>query len=137
MLQIGQTATSIKVYTKDDVMSFAHLTGDQNPIHLNQEFAEKTIFKNPIVHGILVLGQISELLANQLPGPGTIYLEQNTLFLRPVYHNSKILCTVTIEEINQEKKRVRLKTVCTNENDEIVIDGHAVVKVPKEIIVGQ
>ncbi len=134
MLQIGQTATSTKTYTSDDVIMFANLTGDKNPIHLDQIFAENTIFKNRIVHGILVVGQISELLANDLPGPGTIYLEQQTRFFKPVYHNSTITCEITIEEIAIEKNRVKLKTTCYNEKKEIVIDGFAVVKVPKEHI---
>lgn len=134
MIYIGQTAKSIKVYTTENVISFANLTGDCNPIHLDKDFAENTLFKKPIVHGILVVGQISELLANQLPGPGTIYLEQNTRFLKPVYHGSTIHCEVIIEEIIKEKSKVKLKTICKNEDGEIVIDGNATVKVPKEII---
>jgi 3-hydroxybutyryl-CoA dehydratase len=135
MLKIGQTATSTRKYTSENVSLFANLTGDRNPIHLNEEFAKQTIFKNPIVHGILVVGQISELLANHLPGPGTIYLEQKTRFMKPVFHDSKITCEVSIEDIEFEKCKVKLKTICKNQNNEIVIEGYAIVKVPKELLI--
>lgn len=134
MLEIGQKMSSSKTYSRNMVEQFAELSGDKNPIHLNDEFAQKSIFQKPIVHGILVLGQISELLANKLPGEGTIYLEQNAKFLKPVYHGDSITCNVEITEIITEKARVKLSTQCYNSSNEIVVDGFAWVKIPKDKI---
>jgi acyl dehydratase len=126
---IGQTARITKVIGKTEVKLFAEITGDNNPIHLDAEYAKKTIFNKPIVHGILVSGLISSVIANNLPGPGTIYLGQNLKFLAPVFHGDELTADVTIIDIIKEKNHIILKTEVKNQNNVIVITGEARVKI--------
>jgi len=125
---IGDKAVNYKTYTAEIVASFAELSGDQNPVHLDYEYAAQTIFKKPIVHGMLVASQISNLIANKLPGPGSIYKSQSLTFKRPVYYNDTIKCEAEIVLIVAEKKIIELKTICLNANEEVVIEGIAVIK---------
>lgn len=125
---IGDKAVNYKTYTSDTVSSFAELSEDKNPIHLDYEFAAQTIFKKPIVHGMFVASQISNLIANKLPGPGSIYKSQSLTFKRPVYYDDTIKCEAEIISIVTEKKIIELKTVCSNANNEVVIEGIAVIK---------
>lgn len=129
-LKIGQIAETTKTFTTEDVILFSQVSTDTNPIHLNQSYAENTVFKNPICHGFLVGSLISAVIANKLPGNGSIYIEQNLLFRRPVFHNDTITAKVEITEIIEEKKIVKLNTICKNQNGEIVIEGNAILKVP-------
>lgn len=129
-ISIGQQAESVKTYSADLVHEFAELVGDRNPIHLNAEYASNTLFKEPIAHGMLVASQISELIASRLPGPGSIYLEQNLRFLKPVYYGDTIKCTVEVLDI-EIKGNVVLKTDCENQNGIAVISGTAKVKLLK------
>ena len=125
---IGDFATSSVVYTRDKVELFAEISGDINPVHLEERFAESTIFKKPIVHGIFVAGQISALIANKLPGPGSIYLYQDLNFLAPVYHGNEINCTIKVVEVKVEKNIVILNTICSNQDGLKVLEGKAVIK---------
>lgn len=124
-LYVGQTASSAKTISETDVYLFAGITGDFNPMHVNEEFARQTQFKGRIVHGMLSVGLLSGLMAMQLPGPGSIYLGQEIKFLKPVRIGDTITSTATVIEIRREKNIVKLETVCTNQNGEIVITGIA------------
>ena len=124
-LYVGQTASSAKTISETDVYLFAGITGDFNPMHVNEEFARQTQFKGRIVHGMLSVGLLSGLMAMQLPGPGSIYLGQEIKFLKPVRIGDTITSTVTVIEIRKEKKIAKLETVCTNQNGETVVTGVA------------
>jgi enoyl-CoA hydratase len=113
----------------DDVQSFAALSGDANPIHLDPEFARQSIFGRPIVHGLFTTSLFSRLLGEELPGPGTIYLGQSLSFVRPVYVGDEVTASVEVTNIRQDKPIVTLRTIVTT-NDGIAVDGEAVVKVP-------
>ncbi len=125
---IGDSVEMSKVFTYDDVKKFAELSGDINPVHLDQTFASTTIFKKPIVHGFLFSSMISALLANKLPGPGSIYIHQELNFKGPVFHGEKVTAIVEIEEIKPEKSIYILKTQCLKNDGEIVLTGKAVIK---------
>ena len=130
-LDVGQTASFTKTVSESDVYLFAGITGDFNPAHVNETYAKNTAFKTRIAHGMLSAGMISNVLGNQLPGPGTIYMQQQLNFRAPVAIGDTITATVEVIEILREKKRVRLKTVCTNQNDVVVLDGEALISPPR------
>lgn len=130
-LEIGQSASFTKTVTEADCYNYAGVSGDFNPAHINEAYAEKTFFKSRIAHGMLSAGFISAVLGTKLPGPGTIYMSQDLKFLKPVYFGDTITAECTVDEIIKEKNRVVLKTVCTNQKGEIVIDGKAMVMAPK------
>ena len=125
--RIGDRASLCKTITEKDILSFANLVGDYNPVHLDNEYAKKTRFKGRIAHGVIVIGLISAVLGNKLPGPGTIYLGQTAKFLRPVRPGDTITATVEIVEIKSEKPILTLKTGCVNQKGDIVLDGKAEV----------
>jgi len=125
---IGDSAQMSKVFTFEDVKNFAELSGDINPVHLDENFASTTIFGKPIVHGFLFSSMISALLANKLPGPGSIYIHQELNFKAPVFHGEKVTAIVEIEEIKSEKSIYILKTECIKNDSEIVLTGKAVIK---------
>lgn len=127
-LQIGQKASVQKTFTAADVTAFAGISLDVNPIHMSDKYAESTVFGKRIVHGILTSGLISAVLANKLPGPGTIYLGQELRFTRPVYLGDDITAEVEIMELREDKKIVKLNTTCTNQDGKVVISGLATVK---------
>jgi acyl dehydratase len=125
----GQSATLEKSFTFEDIKLFAKLSGDKNPIHLDEEFASKTIFKKNIVHGALINSLFSNLLANQLPGNGCIYLSQHTQFKNAVFPDDIILATVEIIDLREDKPIAVLKTMCYNKTKQnIACEGEAVVK---------
>ncbi|KAB2862287.1 MAG: MaoC family dehydratase [Anaerolineae bacterium] len=126
----GASASRTKTFTDEDVRTFAHLTGDTNPVHLDADYAATTVFGQRIVHGILTSALISAVLANDLPGPGTIYLGQNLKFKKPVFIGDTITATVTISQVRAERKIITFETTCTNQNGEVVIEGEATVKAP-------
>lgn len=130
-LKVGDSASFTKTVSEHDVYSFAGITGDFNPAHINEEYAKKTFFKKRIAHGMLSAGFISTVLGTKLPGPGTIYIEQDLEFTKPVYFEDTVTMTVTVLQIIKEKNRVMLKTTGKNQNGDIVIDGVAVVSPPK------
>ena len=131
-LNVGQTASFTKTISESDVYMYAGITGDFNPAHVNETYAKKTAFKTRIAHGMLSAGLISNVLGNQLPGPGTIYLQQNLNFRAPVTIGDTITATVEVIEVIREKKRVRLKTVCTNQDNVVVLDGEALISPPRQ-----
>jgi len=127
-LKIGQKASIQKTFTAADVTAFAGISLDVNPIHMSEGYAQKTVFGKRIVHGILTSGLISAVLANKLPGPGTIYLGQDLRFTAPVYLGDDITAEVEIAEIREDKKIIKLTTTCTNQHGKAVITGTATVK---------
>ena len=127
-LKIGQKASVQKTFTAADVTAFAGISLDVNPIHMSDKYAEGTIFGKRIVHGILTSGLISAVLANKLPGPGTIYMGQELRFTAPVYLGDDITAEVEIVEIREDKKIIKLSTTCTNQDGKPVITGLATVK---------
>lgn len=130
-LKIGQRASFSKTVSETDVYLFAGITGDFNPAHINQAYAEKTAFKTRIAHGMLCAGFISTVLGCQMPGPGTIYVSQDLNFMAPVAIGDTVTATAEVVEIMTEKKRVRIKTVCTNQNGKKVLKGEALVSPPR------
>ncbi len=130
-LSLGQSASFSKTITEHDIYTFAGLTGDFNPAHINEEYAAHTHFKGRIAHGLLSAGLISTAIAMQLPGPGSIYLGQTLKFTAPVRIGDTITATVTITELDPEKNRAKLHTVCTNQDGAVVICGEASVMPPK------
>jgi 3-hydroxybutyryl-CoA dehydratase len=128
-LQVGDTDSITKTITDDDIRAFADLTGDNNPVHLDDEFAKTTRFGRRIAHGMLSAGLISAVLANKLPGTGTVYLSQSLSFVAPVYPGDTVTARVTVTKVREDKPIVTLETVCTNQRDEPVLRGEAVVLV--------
>lgn len=130
-IKVGDSAEFAKTISESDIYLYAGITGDFNPAHINEAYAQKTFFKTRIAHGMLTAGFISAILANQLPGPGTIYMKQELKFLAPVRMGDTITARVEVLEIIAEKNRVRLKTFCTNQEGTQVLDGEALVSAPK------
>jgi 3-hydroxybutyryl-CoA dehydratase len=124
-IRIGDFAQISNTVTESVINDFAKATGDFNPIHLDQTYAEKTYFKGRIAHGVLSLGYISSVLGNLLPGPGGIYLSQEVKFLAPVRIGDIITAKVEVIDLIPEKNRIKLKTTCTNQGGEVVVDGTA------------
>lgn len=127
-LKPGMSASVAKTITDADILLFSAVSTDCNPVHLDQDFAETTMFKGRIAHGMLSAGLISAVLGTRLPGPGTIYLAQNLKFKAPVRPGETVKATVTVKEVVVDKKRVVLDTVC-RVGDRVVIDGEATVMV--------
>lgn len=128
-LKEGMSAAFGKTVTDADVMTFAGVSGDTNPVHLNDDFAKNTMFKGRIAHGIFGASLISAVLGTKLPGPGCIYVNQSLKFKAPVKIGETLTARVTVKSINKEKKLVTLDTVCTVA-DKPVIEGEATVMVP-------
>lgn len=127
-LVVGQTAEYSKTVTDDDVMSFAKVTGDFNPVHVDEEAAAKTRFGGRIAHGMLSAGLVSAAIANRLPGSGSIYIGQTLRFTAPVRIEDTITVTLTVTEL-LSKNRVKLSTICRNQRGETVLDGEATILV--------
>ena len=125
-LKVGMTARFSKTITEADIVLFAGASGDNNAMHINEEFAQTTAFKGRIAHGMLTASVISAAIAGRLPGPGTVYLSQNLRFKAPVRPGDTVHATVTVKELFPEKRRVSMTTVCTV-GDTVVIDGEALV----------
>jgi len=129
--KIADSAQLSKIVKDEDIRIFAEVTEDKNPLHLDDEFASKTIFKRRIAHGILTVGLISAVIGNKLPGNGTIYLSQTLNFLAPVYIGDEITAKVEVLQVLKEGKRLRLKTQVINQNGTVVVDGEAIVIPPR------
>ncbi len=130
-INVGDFATFAKTISETDVYMYAGISGDLNPAHVNAVEAEKGMFGERIAHGMLTASFISTVLGMHLPGPGTIYLSQELSFKRPVKFGDTIEAKVEVIEKLEEKNRLVLRTTCTNQHGEIVIDGKAVVMPPK------
>ena len=131
LYEIGEAAQLSKTVKDEDIRIFAEVTGDKNPLHLDDEFASKTIFKRKIAHGFLTAGLISSVIGSKLPGNGTIYLSQTLNFLAPVYIGDEITAKVEVLQVLKGGKRLRLKTQVINQNRTVVVDGEALVMPPR------
>jgi 3-hydroxybutyryl-CoA dehydratase len=132
-ITVGAFAELMRLVTNDDVRRYADLVGDHNPIHLDEAFAATTPFKARIAHGMFAAGLISAVMATKLPGPGTIYLSQTLRFTRPVYLGDELRVRVEVVEV-AEKRRVRMATTIHNQRGEAVLDGEALLSVPREAL---
>ena len=130
-LQVGQSASFSRTVTEADIVLYAGVSGDTNPIHLDQEYANTTRFGGRIAHGMLSAGLISAALGTRLPGPGAVYMSQNLRFKAPVRIGDTVTAKVEVTELFPEKKRAAFKTVCTVGGKE-VIDGEALLMVPSK-----
>ena len=131
-MQAGDSASFTKTVTETDVILYAGITGDFNPAHVDDVEAKKGMFGGRIAHGMLSAGFISNVLGTTLPGPGTIYMGQELRFTKPVFIGDTVTATVTVQELNLEKNRVKLETVVKNQDGEDVITGFATVMPPRE-----
>lgn len=133
-INIGDTASITKTVTKKDIQVFAIMSGDVNPAHVDEEFANNSMFKQVIAHGIWTGSLVSAVLGTKLPGPGAIYMSQSFKFLKPVGIDDVITATVTVTEKDLEKKKITLECACTNQANKKVLVGEAVVLAPSEKI---
>ncbi len=129
-LSVGQSAARDRTVTEADIIAFAAVTGDENPVHMDQAYAATTPFKGRIAHGMLSAGYISAVLGVDLPGPGAIYLSQSLRFRRPVRIGDVVEAKVTVSAIDPVKAHVTLATVCSVAG-KAVVDGEAVVMVSR------
>ena len=129
-LSLGMTETYVKEVKASDVVGFAEITGDRNPIHLSEHFAAKTPFKGRIAHGLYTAGLISAVIGTRLPGPGAIYVSQTLRFLAPVKIGDEVAAIVEVTGLNPERRRAELSCRCEVEGA-AVLEGEAVVKVPR------
>jgi len=130
-LQIGVQASREYTITDEMIRAFAQASGDTNPIHLDEDYAATTQFGKRIAHGMLTASFISAVLANDLPGPGTIYLGQEVKFKAPVFIDDVITATVELTQYRDDKRIATFKTTCSNQDGSTVLEGEAVVIVPK------
>lgn len=128
-LKLGMKDSTTKTITEEDILLFAKVSTDTNPLHIDAEAAKKGIFGKQVAHGILVSGLISAVLGTKLPGEGTIYLGQDLRFRKPVFINDTITAEVEIVELKEDKHFVILKTTCKNQDGVEVITGQATVMV--------
>lgn len=128
-IHVGDVAEMAKTVTETDIALFAGVTGDFNPVHIDQVAAEQSMFKGRIAHGMLSAGFISAVLGMRLPGTGSIYLSQSLRFTKPVRVGDTVTARVEVLEVLATKRRVRLATTCRNQKGETVVDGEAVVMV--------
>jgi 3-hydroxybutyryl-CoA dehydratase len=128
-LKVGMEATISRTITETDLRNFSGVSGDTNPMHLNEEFAKQTPFGGCIVHGMLTASLISAAIGTKLPGPGCIYMSQTLKFMAPVHVGDTVYAVVRVKELIAAKQRVILDTKCYV-RQEVVIDGEAIIKVP-------
>jgi 3-hydroxybutyryl-CoA dehydratase len=124
-VQVGEKASLTKTISEADIYMFAGITGDLNPLHVDEEYAKTTIFKGRVAHGILTAGLISAVLGTRLPGPGAVYLSQTLRFTAPVRIGDTITASAEVIEKIEEKSRIRLRTICTNQEGQVVVEGEA------------
>lgn len=127
----GTIARMERLITEEDIQSFARLSGDYSPIHMDEEYAKNTRFKGRIAHGMLTAGFISAVLGTQLPGDGTIYLSQTLKFMAPVRIGETVVVEVEVVEMDTAKNRARLKTTGRTEQAGTVVEGEALVMYPR------
>ena len=128
-LEIGMTRSLRKVVTDRDIEMFAEVSTDRNPVHLDDSYAQDTIFEGRIAHGMLTAGLISAVIGEQLPGHGTVYLGQSLKFMAPVRPGDMVFAEVTVTEINHPRRKVTMETKCSV-GDTVVLKGEAVVLAP-------
>ena len=127
--KVGDTAETTRTIEQADVEAFAAVTGDRNPVHLDDAFAQQTRFGRRIAHGMLTASLISSVLANQLPGEGSVYLGQTLQFVAPVFPGDEVTARVTVTEVRENRPIMKLETTCVNQRGETVIRGEATVLV--------
>lgn len=127
-LKIGMSYSLSKAFGSEEVEAFSKLSMDVNPLHLDADYAAKSMFGKRIVHGFLTASLFSAIIGTKFPGEGSIYLNQNMSFLHPVFHDQNITAIVTVKELYPEKKRVLLETVCKDDDGNDLITGTALVK---------
>lgn len=132
-IKIGDKAETKKCFNETDVLDFARISTDFNPAHVDKTYAEKTIFKKQIVHGMLVGSLFSSLFGVQLPGLGSIYTKQSLKFTKPVYFGDEITATVIVKELITDRNRVVFDCVARNQNNDIVIIGEAEIMPPRKV----
>lgn len=126
-LKLGSSASLEKVLTDADIVAFAGLSGDVNPLHLSDAYAAQTRFGARIAHGMLAAGLVSAVLGTKLPGPGTIYLSQTLQFRAPVFVGERVKATVTVVDKREDKPIYTLSTVCSKDDGTVVLEGEAVI----------
>lgn len=131
-LRLGDRAETVNHVTEETGVKFADVSNDHNPVHLDEAYASATPFKGRIAHGMLLAAYISAVLGNDLPGPGSIYVNQTLSFKAPVRYGDTITTTVEVVELIPERNRSKFKTTCTNQNGLIVLEGEATILLPKE-----
>jgi len=129
-IEVGMKATRAKTISAEDVETFARITDDHNPVHLDDAYAANTRFGKRIAHGMLTASLISALLANDLPGPGCVYMSQSLKFKAPVYLGETVTAVVEVTAFRPDRKIATLSTNCYNQDGKLVIEGEAVVLVP-------
>jgi 3-hydroxybutyryl-CoA dehydratase len=127
-IKIGDDASLSRTITEAHIVQYAGLSGDFNPVHVDAEYAKKSMFGERVAHGMLMAGLISAVLGNQLPGPNSIYLGQDLKFTAPVKIGDTVTVTATVTEKRDDKRILKLSTTVTNQRGETVVDGNAVVK---------
>jgi 3-hydroxybutyryl-CoA dehydratase len=128
-LELGMEASFTKTVTAADILAFAEITGDWNPVHLDTEYAAKTVFREPIAHGMLTAGYISAVFGSEMPGPGAIYVSQTLNFRAPVRIGDNVVAKVRVMELYPAKRRARFDCVCEVDG-KTVLEGEAVLMVP-------
>lgn len=129
-LAVGMAAVHSRTITDTDLRNFSGVSGDTNPMHLNEEYARTTVFGGCIVHGMLTASLLSTVIGTQLPGPGCIYVSQSLRFRAPVRVGETVYARATITELQPERRRVVLQTQC-HVHDKVVLDGEAIVQLPE------
>jgi len=132
MYEVGQSAEMTRVITEEEILRFAEITGDRNPVHISEEFASQTRFGERIAHGILTAGLISAVIGMKLPGPGCLYVSQTLAFLAPVKIGDEITARAEVVEVISGK-RLKLKTQCINQRKEVVLEGEAIIVPPRPV----
>ena len=132
-IYMGMEVSYSQTITDSDIKAFSGISGDKNPLHMSDEYANKSRFKKRMAHGLMSASYFSALFGTKIPGPGCVYVSQTLKFKRPVYIDDTITATVKVYKIDLINRRVFFKTVCTVKN-KIVIDGEAELYVPKVII---
>jgi 3-hydroxybutyryl-CoA dehydratase len=127
--KVGDSATVSKTITDEAIRQFADLVGDDNSVHLNDEFAKRSRFGRRIAHGLLSASLISTAIGTKLPGNGAVYLSQSFKFVAPVYPGDTVTARVTITKVREDKPILTLETICFNQNEDVVVKGEAVVLV--------
>ncbi|NKB39258.1 MAG: 3-hydroxybutyryl-CoA dehydratase [Gammaproteobacteria bacterium] len=133
-IKVGDRTSYTKTCTFGDIQLFAKVSGDVNPVHLDEEFASETQFGQRIAHGMYTAGLVSAAVGLQLPGPGTIYLSQDIKFSAPVFVDDTITVELEVVSVREDKPIVGLEFVCKNQKDKVVASGKAVVLAPSEAL---
>jgi 3-hydroxybutyryl-CoA dehydratase len=128
-IKIGMSATYSQTVTDADIKSFAGISGDRNPVHLDEKYAEESRYKKRIAHGMMTASYFSALFGTKIPGEGCVYVAQSLKFKRPVYIDDTVTATVEVIKVDLSKKRVFFKTTC-KVNNKIVTDGEAEIFIP-------